>query len=737
MTRPHPQPAAFARGRIRSRALPCVLTALLLIGFSTWTAASGPTFWTTATVADFLKGTSDGAYVNLTGTLTPGPDLTSRLTSTPAQVWSLALASDGTIWAGTGGDGRVVRLRQGQPEQTIFDAPEPNVFALAISGATTYAATSPDGRVYAIDAAGNARPFFDPEEKYIWALAVDATGRLWVGAGNPAAIYRVDPSGTGTLVYKPPAAHVISLGIDGNGRLLAGTESPGRLYRFDASDRPFVLLDSGLAELRAIATDPGGVVYAAAVAKGDETPSDNEPVSLAATTAPAPAPATAATTSTASSAASTGTTTTPAPRRSALFRIDPTGTWEEIWSTGDLIYDIAVDPEGVLAATGPAGRLYRVDGTRDVSLLTGVDARQITRFASAPRARTLAAFATANPGRVISVGPGREAQASYTSAVRDTRSVATWGLIRWEGQGPVTLFTRSGNTEKPDDTWSEWSNAYTRATGEMIASPPARFIQWKATLGDRTAASPQLTAVTLAYLPRNARPVVSSITAYPPGVVFQRPFASDDTAIAGLDESVAEARRPAGDTPVAPPTPTRRMFQRGLQTITWKADDDDSDRLVYTLEYRREGEQAWRELKSDLTDTIFVWDTTAVADGRYVVRVRASDSPSNAADHALSGDRESEFIDVDNTPPTLTTELTRQGSNARLLVRVHDARSPILKVEYSVGGGPWQLLYPADGLADSPDETYTIDLANDSDGARVVIRATDVLQNVMSQPASR
>jgi hypothetical protein len=222
---------------------------------------------------------------------------------------------------------------------------------------------------------------------------------------------------------------------------------------------------------------------------------------------------------------------------------------------------------------------------------------------------------------------------------------------------------------------------------------------------------------------------------HPPGVVFQRPFANDEGAIAGLDDQIANARRPPGDTGPTPPAPTRRMFQKGLQTITWKGEDDDSDTLSYTLQYRREGDQNWRDLKEGLTGEIFVWDTTTVADGRYQIRVLASDRPSNAGDRALTGDRESDALEVDNTPPTLAFEVSRTGNAARLVVRARDARSPIQKVEYSLDGGPWQLVYPVDGLADAPDERYEIPLAAEADARRMVVRATDRLQNVMSQPA--
>jgi hypothetical protein len=406
-----------------------------------------------------------------------------------------------------------------------------------------------------------------------------------------------------------------------------------------------------------------------------------------------------------------------------------------------VIYDIvATGDGGVLAATGPEGRLYRIEANRDVLLLTGVDARQITRFAGPPRpGARLAPFATANPGRVLSPGTGDQATATYLSGVRDTRSVATWGLVRWEASGPVALYTRSGNTERPDDSWSEWAGPYSRREGEAIKSPAARFLQWRAVLTRaNTPPAASLTSVTVAYLPRNSRPAVSSVTVHPPGVVFQRPFSADDGAIAGLDDLTADARRPPGDAGPPTPPPGRRMYQKGLQTLAWKAEDADGDRLSYSLQFRREGDQTWHTLRSDLADPIVVWDTAKVADGRYVLRVRASDSLSNSAERALVGEKESEPVTVDNTPPAVTAEIARPaGGGLRVEVRVVDAQSPIQKLEYSLAGAPWQLVHPIDGLADAPDERYEIPLSAEADAARLMLRATDLLQNVTSAPATR
>jgi hypothetical protein len=706
-------------------AAPAFVAGLLFTSLS----ASGPSFWTMATNAEFLRGTSEGVFVSSSGALSLAPALANRLTATPPQVWSVAEAPDGTIWAGTGGDGRLLRVRPGQAEETAFDSAESHIFAVAQAGARVYAASSPDGRVYVIDGSAAARPFFDPEEKYIWALAVDAGGRVWVGAGNPAVIYRVNADGTGTALYRPPAGHVVTLVRDNEGRMLAGTESPGRLYRFGPDDRPFALLDSGLPELRAVAVSTDGVIYAAAISKADDAGASESAVpSVAAISAPAP-------TSGATPAAA------PPARRSVLFRIDTSGTWEPLWESTDVIYDLAAADNGaVIAATGQEGRLYRIERDREVLLLTGVDARQITRFAGrAKPGAQVPVLATANPGRIMAPASGAPATpATYTSPVRDTKNIATWGLIRWEAGPGITLSTRSGNTERPDDSWSAWSNAYTRRDGEAITSPAARFIQWRATFARSSSATQaaQLTAVTVAYLPRNARPVLTTLTVHPPGVVFGRPFSSDDGAIAGLDDARAEARRPPGDPP-PPAAPGRRMFQKGLQTLVWKGEDPDADRLLYAVQYRRQGETAWRDLRTGLLDTIFVWDTTTVPDGRYLVRVVASDSPGNSDDRALTAERESEPIDVDNTPPQITTEVTRQGNVTRAVVRVRDTQSPIAKLEFALAGAAWQLVYPADGLADSLEERFEFTLPAGTDPATVVVRATDLLQNTSSAAVGR
>ncbi|MEO6223459.1 MAG: two-component regulator propeller domain-containing protein, partial [Vicinamibacterales bacterium] len=187
---------------IRSRIAAFAALTLVIVcaGASSRLVAAGPLFWTVATQSEFLKGTPTGVSIDSAGRLLVAP-LTSVMTDLSApQAWSLVRGDDGTWYAGTGGDGRVVRGR-GQQVETVLDTEPSGIHALAMLGHRVFAASSPDGRVHVIEPDGSSRVFFDPAEPYIWALAFDRQGRLWVGAGNPAVVYRVNADGQSQVVY--------------------------------------------------------------------------------------------------------------------------------------------------------------------------------------------------------------------------------------------------------------------------------------------------------------------------------------------------------------------------------------------------------------------------------------------------------------------------------------------------------------------------------------------------------
>jgi hypothetical protein len=314
-------------------------------------------------------------------------------------------------------------------------------------------------------------------------------------------------------------------------------------------------------------------------------------------------------------------------------------------------------------------------------------------------------------------------------------------VIRWRAVangGSVELYTRSGNTATPDQTWSPWSKAYTVANGEQIASPNARYLQWRAVMTGTTA-SPVLTSVTAAYLPRNLRPAISSITVQPPGTGFQRPFSTGEPEIAGYQDNTPDGRQ-SSTTQNQPSSPAlgRRQYQKGLQTFVWKAEDGNDDRLQYDVSYRREGDSTWRVLQRALVDPIFVWDTTSVPDGTYFLKITASDAPSNSPATSLTGELESASFDIDNTPPRVEVQPTaKNGNRMTITFFVRDEQSAVQRVEYSLDASRWRIVHPQDGVPDSRREEFEVTLDDSEAGRSVIIRATDAMNNVSTAVAGR
>ena len=706
--------------------------------------SAAPGFWQAATQADFLKGEVDQLSIDEHGRLTLGPELTKLHDAAAPFVWTMAPGADGVWFLGTGNDGKVIKVDRSGQGSVFFDSTEMEVHALATSpNGGLYVGTSPDGRIYRVDAKGTAVPFFDPDERYIWSLIVDRDGNVFAGTGDKGTVYKITPDGKGAKFFASKAAHAVALVFDQNHRLLVGTGAPGRVFRLDGSGKGFLLLDTTYQEIHAIRVDPKGVIYAAAQSGRSQSGSDMvlETVAPPPVTPSIPNVTTEITSITAvdvGSQPSGGPSS--AERRAtmtgAVYRVQPDGLWDEFWTAkDDAPYDMAIEPDGaVLVATGTKGKLFRLSGDPvSAVLLTRVPAQQATMIA---RAGDRTFIATANPGLLMSVSTARATRGTYESDVKDARLVSTWGVMAWRASAPpgtkVEVFTRSGNTRTPDEAWSEWSAAYANPEGSAITSPKARYLQWRAVLTGTSAAAPVLTSLSSAYLPRNIRPQVASITVHPPGLVFQKPFSSGETEIAGLDED-AQDKRLSSNNPLGGGAPAlgRRIFQRGLQTFQWKADDDNSDELSYDVFYRREGDTQWRTLKSDLRETLLVWDTSSVPNGTYVLKVLASDRRSNPESSALGGELESNSFEIDNVAPVVQVGSVRKdGTRLVVPAEVRDGDSAVTKVEYSLDAQRWQPAFPRDGILDGRQEGFDIRLDADAAGRTLVIRATDALGNV-------
>lgn len=719
-------------------------------------SASTPVFWQVSTRGEFMKGEVENLALDNDGRLSLGPASALVHDAASPFVWSLVAAPGGDVFAGTGNDGKVFRIAPGGEGSLFFDAAELDVHAVAPApGGGLYAATSPDGRVYKIDDKGQASPFFDPEDKYIWALAIGPDGHLYVGTGERGTIHRVAPDGKGTVFYRTKATNVVSLAFDPAGNLLAATEAPGRVFRIDPAGKGFVLLDSPYREVRSLRLRKDGSIFAAAVAGSEPSAGAGGETTITppqAKSAPVPTVTTEVTSITILDVGA-AETDKPAPRvtprvaKGAVYRIAPDGVWDIVWeSQEDTPYDVAFeDTNAVLIATGSKGKVYRVAGDPpQVSLVARAVGQQVTRFLQTSRGETW--YATSNPGKILRFSAARAETGWFESEVRDATTVSSWGTISWRASVPagarVELRTRSGNSANPDDTWSPWSDPYGEAGGEQIRSPKARYLQWKATLSGK-GDSPVLTSVTAAYLQRNLRPRVTGITVYPAGIVFQKPFSTGETEIAGFEEGWPDTRPSpatlaagtATSSPAQGPALGRRTYQKGLQAFTWKAEDDNEDKLQYDVLYRRETDAAWKVIRRGIADQLFVWDTTSVPNGTYVLRIVASDATSNPPGAALAGEADSVSFDVDNTPPAIhVSGVRKQGDASVIAFDVRDDHAAVQRVDFSSDGTRWRPIYPVDGICDSRSERF--ELTVDGDPANVVIRAVDAMGNVATARAN-
>lgn len=415
--------------------------------------------------------------------------------------------------------------------------------------------------------------------------------------------------------------------------------------------------------------------------------------------------------------------------RSAVFRILPDGSNDVVWSsTSVTAFAIApgLQPGSVLIGTSDKGRIYSVTNDARDTLLLQSSEGQISSLLT--RNNQIYA-ASSNQGKLFTFGAGVMTEGTYESPVRDAKLTASWGRLWWRGAGNVELQTRTGNGERPDATWSEWSAPYKDPDGNQITSPRARFIQWRATMRSLSNAAPAAWAedVSVAYLPRNVAPEVLSITSLPIGVGLQQVLQvmlDPNVESSGLDPTVFG--------PVAQ-VPPRRFYQRGARSFQWQAEDRNGDTLEYAIYYRGLNDQTFRLLKDKVRDSFYTIDGATLADGRYIIKVVASDAPDNPANQKLSGERLSEPVDIDNTPPVIkvTGQPQIMRDSVRVVFTVDDATGKVRRADSSIDGGPWSPDFPDDGIADGGHEVYTVEFPLTAAGEHTIsLRVFDSSGNV-------
>ncbi len=652
-----------ARQEIRAGIRPSFLaiTTCFVLCTSSLSLAS---VWTTDGTDSLLQQLDQTEFENVSihreGTVTLAPALVARPLDDAAAVWQTTADRNGNVYVATGNQGRLYRLRRSSPE-LVFDSGTGEILALTSDASgTVYFGMTPDAKVYRI------RPGAKPEllcatgESYIFSLLTSPQspvanrqwsmpGSIFAATGERGKLLRISPEGKATEIFTAGQAHLTTLTWLVPGKeLLVGTSPDGIVYRLSftaGAARPdvSVLYDTPLNEVKAVASDASGRVYIGANA-GDDIDSDSA--------------------------------------RAGVYMIDRFGVRRWFWAAHDsMVYALAFaeapGPSRLLVATGKKGMVYELDTLGRVSVryrLKEAQALCLTPLANGLR------LGTGNPGKLYEAGSTYSDSGFITSAPHDCDNPALFGTLSFRANMPagtgLTFETRSGNSEKPDSTWSQWA-----AAGPQIASPSRRYIQWRCRM--RTSfpsLAPELRRVDVYYRSANLAPVIKKLEIAQPSL---------DDALKGVNK------------------PSRQ--------VTWEATDSDSDSLSFELFFRGETEASWQRVGRDVTDSRFDLDTRSLPDGWYELKLVAGDEPTEPAGTALAAERVSRPFLVDNTAPVitdLTSSLLSPPSSllCRISFSARDALSPIAAARVSVNAGDWVALEPQDHVFDSGTETFSADV---------------------------
>lgn len=612
----------------------------------------------------------------------------------------------GRVYAGTDGDGLVYRVQtdeQGSVQVfVLYDAPEPEIGALLVTAdGTVYAGTADaeqarPGRLEEASAAESGRPETskpvepdaEPGDMPRVQPKPDPMGSQAPRAAQPSSETGDSTTGDGT---RPPSV------ADGDG---SGQEQAGETDRAPTQPnavqwdrlrnevrkrledaRPWGTLNQSGSKLRR-ATEKTG----ASKRRSDQKSRAQQ-----------------------------------AQAGNAVYRISPDGFVTEVFRESVMILRLLQDPSGdgkLLVATGNEGQLFRVDPTSEETLiLVDLEPQQVPAMVPDHDGRVL--LGTANPASLLILEAGYATRGTYTGPVLDAKQISLWGKLNVTGTTPldtsIAIETRSGNVQDPEQAaWSDWSpltvvgvdaNAKPLAPWDTaVQSPPARFLQYRVTLIGPGGVTPVVDRIGITYVVPNLKPAISSIQATYP----------DDAGGSGPGSGLKSA-----DTDEGPSS---------ILNLQWEATDPNQDRLVFTLQQQPAGSDVWLTLAQDVTDSSFRWQTRRVPDGRYLVRVIASDRLDNPSHMVKTAVRRTEPVLVDNSPPQihpLSHQVEPDG--LRVTGRVHDSWSPIRAIAYSVDSDDdWKPVLPQDLINDSTTETFTFMINALGQGPHVVtIRATD------------
>lgn len=726
---------------------------LLLASALFWTLNLSPVFavhpqtWTETNQEEFLQGSAKNVAVSSLGELVltrAHQELLSEKDDVQV-VYALAEISDGRLLAATGPKGQLFEISPlGKPKVLFTREEDPLLLSLLplADGRVLIGTGGKEARILALSPEGKVSVFAAlADTNHVWALAADKAGNVYATTGPNGQLFKLSPEGKATKLFTADQPNLISLAVAPEGTVYVGTDQDGLIYRLGPDGKPFVLYNAAEPDIVALTFDAKGRLLAATSgvegSGGGMHESSQLSVEIKAQQKNASQPSPPEGEEKADiegDSSEPGETSASQPLHGMgrhEDKLKPPGKADDIKQKGPTVYLIdahgfvnelhrfdtplqclACVGEEIWVGTGQDGRLDVLRPANDEHLAYAqLPCDQIT--ALLVRKNGSVAVATANSGQVFEFGPALATEGKFTSKAFDAEQVVAFGRVDFDLLAPegasVTLSTRSGNMAEPsDDLWSGWSAQKT--SGQPADSPSARFLQYRLTLkADPKGRGPTVTEVRAIYQAANRHPVISD---------FKSASEEEPSEPQGKDHK--EAMKQAPSSPK-------------VADLVWTGSDPNHDELTYSLFFRPIGSGTWVSLKDRLAESKFTWDITSVPDGRYEVRVIASDAPDNAPGTELTHTFVSRPISVDNTAPIVTIEPVKiEGAKCGVKANINDNLSRIVSVHFALDSqDQWRAASASDGMFDSPQEGASFELSNLTKGPHyLVVKAADAAGNV-------
>lgn len=712
-----------------------IFTCIFFIAISSF--ASTTKVFTEKNFSDFVRGEVKTSSLSSEGEISPAPAYESLWKGQDELVWKILVSGKDTLYFSTGNEGKIHVMEKDKVE-VYCDLEELSVFAMAFDkNGVLYAGASPGGKIYRITEKNRAEVFFETGQKYIWDIVFDKNDNLFAATGIEGKLFKIDPKGIGEVFYQASDKNLMDILFLSNvpdESVYISTHDKGRIYRVHEKDKAFVLFDSGVDEIRAIVEGEPGYFYAAL--NSLKTPS----------TPPVPPKPSESQKQQESDETEGGNGELNEKdirlelpivmgKKSSIVKLDISGYVWPFFSAPEspihaLIYD--QESETLQAGIGDKGKLYSIEKPKKFTVVFSTEEKHILSFA---KMGDLLYMGTSQTPNIYRINWKDRSKGEYISPVHDAKTPVKWGYIRMEGDlaegTEVKITTRSGNTEEPDKTWSEWEKEKAFDKKQlMIGSPVARFFQYKLLMsGKDSKALPLIKKIDSYYIPPNQAPEIEKIEVRALG----KSQAPPKMPVKDKDDEKSDEEGGKNDNSASIDA-MAHSNQKKLK-ISWKVRDPEGDKLRFNLYFKGEGETIWKEIEEKLDKSFFLLTTEPFPDGRYQIKVVASDLPSNPQNTAIETEALSDPFVIDNSPPELIKELTFERINKQtvaLQTAAQDKHSIISAAQYSINADEWFRVNPKDEIFDSQTESFSFVIRDMKEAeALVTFMVTDAEGNTL------